>query len=300
MKVIVLGAAAGGGFPQWNAASANNAKAFAGDPDVPRLTQCGLAVSANGEDWLLLNASPDIRQQIIATPELHPRTGMRSSPIKAVILTGADVDAFGGLLILRERQPFDLWASGYVLDAISRNPIFNVLAADTVTRREIPLGAPFSPAPNLTAYAYDLAGKPPLYLEAEQGLAPRPGANVAVYLRDTATAGTLAFVPSCAEITPAIERVAAANAIFFDGTMFADDEMIRSGEGTKTSRRMGHLPMSGSDGSIERLARHRAGMENYFIHVNNSNPVLNRVSPERKAIENAGWRIAEDGMRIEL
>jgi pyrroloquinoline quinone biosynthesis protein B len=300
MKIIVLGAAAGGGFPQWNAASANNSKAFAGHPDCPRLTQCSLAVSANGEDWLLLNASPDIRQQIIATPELHPRGGVRNSPIKAVLLSNADVDAFGGLLILRERQPFDLWATAYVLDALSRNPIFNVLASDMVRRRQIPMGAAFSPIPNVAAHAYDLAGKPPLYLEAEQGLEPRPGANAAVYLRDTANAGTVAFVPSCAKVTPAVERVATANAIFFDGTMYADDEMVRSGEGAKTSRRMGHLPMSGEDGSVERLARHRAGLQNYFIHINNSNPVLNRTSPERKTIEDAGWRIAEDGMRIEL
>jgi pyrroloquinoline quinone biosynthesis protein B len=299
MKVIVLGAAAGGGFPQWNANSTLNRRAFGGDPDHPQLTQCSLAVSANGEDWVLLNASPDIRQQILATPELHPREGLRSSPIKAVILTNADVDAMAGLLMLRERQPFALWATAYVLDAIGRNPIFNVLS-DVVTRNEIHAGKSFPPAPNLAAHAYDLGGKPPLYLESVEGLTSRSGTTLALHLRDTRTDGTLAFVPSCAEISPNLEKAAAAQALFFDGTMYADDEMIRSGEGAKTGRRMGHLPINGPGGSIERLAKMRQGMTNYFIHINNSNPVLNRASPERRAIEDAGWRIAEDGMELDL
>ncbi len=299
MKIIVLGAAAGGGFPQWNAASPNNARAFAGDPNFPTQTSCSLAISQNGEDWILLNASPDIRQQIIATPELHPQGALRASPIKAVVLTGADVDAFAGLLILRERQPFDVWASPYVLDAISRNPIFNVLAADTVSRHAIPLDASFKPVADLAVRAYDLGGKPPLYLEPEQGLTSQPGANVALHVRGT-HGPALAFVPSCAEISPAIDHVASADTMFFDGTMYTDDEMLRSGEGPKTARRMGHMPMTGPDGSIERLRAKRLGMTNYFIHINNSNPVLNRTSPEREAIEEAGWRIAEDGMRIAL
>ena len=299
MKVIVLGAAAGGGFPQWNAASPNNARAFAGDANFPRQTSCSLAVSQNGQDWVLLNASPDIRQQIIATPELHPHGALRASPIKAVVLTGADVDAFAGLLILRERQPFDVWATPYVLDAIARNPIFNVLAADTVSRHAIPFGATFKPVDGLTIRAHDLGGKPPLYLEQEQGLTSHAGANVALLVRGTQGAA-LAFAPSCAEISPAIDHVASADTMFFDGTMYTDDEMIRSGEGQKTAQRMGHMPMSGPDGSIERLRTRRLGMTNYFIHINNSNPVLSRASPERKAIEDAGWRIAEDGMRIEL
>jgi pyrroloquinoline quinone biosynthesis protein B len=300
MKIIVLGAAAGGGFPQWNANSALNRQAFAGDPNHLSLTQCSLAISTNGDDWVLLNASPDIRQQVIDTPELHPREGLRSSPIKAVILTGADVDAFGGLLILRERQAFDVWATRYVLDAMARNPIFNVLASNVVSRREIQHGKAFTPVPGITAHAYDLGGKPPLYLEASDGLASRPGANLALHLRDTNSNGTLAFIPSCAEISAGVEKAATAEALFFDGTMYTDDEMISSGEGKKTARRMGHMPMHGPEGSIEHFSGRRTGMGNYFIHINNSNPILNRASPERMTIENAGWQIAEDGMEIEL
>ncbi|MCE9521096.1 MAG: pyrroloquinoline quinone biosynthesis protein B, partial [Alphaproteobacteria bacterium] len=127
MKIIVLGAAAGGGFPQWNANSTLNRRAFAGVTNFPQSTQCSLAVSANGDDWLLLNASPDLRQQIVATEELHPREGLRSSPIKSVVLTGADVDAIAGLLTMRERQAFSVWGSDYVMAAIEANSIFGVL-----------------------------------------------------------------------------------------------------------------------------------------------------------------------------
>jgi pyrroloquinoline quinone biosynthesis protein B len=297
MKIIVLGAAAGGGFPQWNAASANNAKAFAGDPDCPRLTQCSLAVSANGEDWLLLNASPDIRQQIIATPELHPRGGLRASPIKAVLTTGADVDALAGLLTLRERQPFALWATPYVHRAVAANPIFGVLDPALVRRETI--NGIFEPVPGLLCRPFATPGKPPLYLERIEGIAATEGAALGVRIT-SASGKSLVFAPSCAEITPDICRaIDGADALFFDGTMYTDDEMIRSGAGQKTARRMGHVDMTGEGGPIETLREINVGAR-YFIHINNSNPVLNRTSPERKAIEDAGWRIAEDGMRIEL
>jgi pyrroloquinoline quinone biosynthesis protein B len=302
MKIIVLGAAAGGGFPQWNANSAMNRRAFGGETSHPRMTQCSLAVSSNGEDWVLLNASPDIRQQIIATPELHPRAGLRSSPIKAVILTNADVDAMAGLLVLRERQPFDLWATPYVLEVLASNPIFRVLAADVVRRHALPFKSPFRPLPQLSARAYDLGGKPPLYLEEDEGLGGKVGTNIAIQIRDKDDeyGATMSFVPSCANVDAA-GGVASANVMFFDGTMYSDDEMIRSGEGTKTARRMGHIPISGADGSIQALDFFRRGHDdNYFIHINNSNPILNRTSEERKAVEAQGWRIAEDGMRIEL
>lgn len=295
MKIIVLGAAAGGGFPQWNALSPNNASAFAGDPNCPRQTQASLAVSADGDNWLLLNASPDIRQQIIATPELHPRTGLRSSPIKAVALTGADVDALTGLLTLRERQTFTVWATDYVLKVIEANALFGVLDPAVVARKPLP-NAPVELLPGLTAETFATPGKPPLYLERIEGIGPAEGASIGLRLTDTA-GKTLIFLPSCAEATPQItQAIDGADILFFDGTMYTDDEMIRSGEGQKTARRMGHIAMTDA---IDALRSVKAGRR-YFIHINNSNPTLNRMSPERKAIEAAHWRIAEDGMRIEL
>lgn len=295
MKIIVLGAAAGGGFPQWNAASPINARAFAGDPNSPRQTQASLAVSADDENWLLLNASPDIRHQILVTPELHPKTPLRSSPIKAVALTGADIDALTGLLTLRERQKFTVWATDYVLKVIAANALFGVLDPTFVARKTLP-NAPIELLPGLTAETFPAPGKPPLYLERIEGIGPAVGASIGLRLTDTA-GKSLVFLPSCAEITPDIVRaVDGTDILFFDGTMYTDDEMIRSGEGQKTARRMGHVAMTDAIGALREVkAGHR-----YFIHINNSNPVLNRTAPERKAVEAAGWRIAEDGMRIAL
>lgn len=296
MKIIVLGAAAGGGFPQWNAASAMNRRAYARDPDHPQATQASLAVSANGHDWLLLNASPDLRQQIIATPELHPREGLRSSPIKSVIVTGADVDALTGLLTLRERQRLSLWATGYVHRVIAANPIFSVLDPSLVRFDTVAPGREFEPLPGLACTAFPAPGKPPLYLERIEGIGPAEGASIGLRIADKA-GKSLVFLPSCAEITPGVKAaITGADALFFDGTMYTDDEMIRSGEGTKTARRMGHVAM---EDAMRDLLDVKAAAR-IFIHINNSNPVLNKASSERKVVEAAGWRIAEDGMRMEL
>lgn len=295
MKLIVLGAAAGGGFPQWNCASPNNRRAFARDPDCPQLTQCSLAASANGTDWVLLNASPDIRQQILGTPELHPQQAPRSSPIRAVILTGADIDAITGLLTLRERQPFTVWATDYVLQVLRANALFNVLNRELVQFRAIPPGRSFEPVPGLACKPIDTPGKPPLYLEGSDGIDPVEGSSIGVELE--AHGRRAIFMPACAEVTlDILLALEGADALFFDGTLCVDDEMTRTGEGTKTSRRMGHVPM---DQAITRLrdinVKHR-----HFIHINNTNPVLNRASDERRVIEKSGWKIAEDGMRIDL
>jgi len=297
MKIIVLGGGAGGGFPQWNAASANNARAFAGDPATPRLTQCSLAVSANGDDWLLLNASPDIRQQIIATAELHPAGELRSSPIKAIVIGNADVDAVAGLLTLRERTAFAVWSTRYVQRVIAANPIFGVLDRSLV-RFQTATGA-FEPLPGLKCRAFPAPGKPPLYLEDVEGIGLAEGASIGLRIADPA-GKAIAFLPSCAEVTrDVLHAIDGVDALFFDGTMYTDDEMIRTGEGPKTARRMGHVAMTGPGGAIEALGEVKA-TNRYFIHINNSNPVLNRDSVERKAIEEASWHVAEDGMRIEV
>jgi pyrroloquinoline quinone biosynthesis protein B len=296
MKIVVLGAAAGGGFPQWNVASTNNRLSFAGDPNCPSSTQCSLAVSLNGDDWLLLNASPDIRQQILATPELHPKRSPRSSPIKAIILTGADIDAIIGLLSLRERQPLVVWATDYVLRVIRASAVFNVLDRDLVQFRAIPANGDFEPLAGIVCHPLECPGKPPLYMEDTHGIDPVEGSSIGVRLTSN-NGKSLVFMPSCAEITLNIlMTLEGTDALFFDGTLCVDDEMIRTGEGFKTSRRMGHVSM---DQSIGLLRDIKVGAR-FFIHINNTNPTLNRHSPERKIIEDAGWVIAEDGMRLEL
>lgn len=296
MKMIVLGAAAGGGFPQWNAASPNNRNAFSGHLDCPAQTQCSIAASPDGREWVLLNASPDIRQQIISTPELHPQSAPRSSPIRAVVLTGADIDAISGLLILRERQPFTVWATEFVLGALRMNSVFNVLDRACVQFRTIQSGTTFEPLPGLVCRRLETPGKPPLYLEATHGIAPVEGSSIGIELTSPANHRAI-FMPACAEITRDILRaIEGTDVLFFDGTLCVDDEMIRSGEGAKTARRMGHVSM---DEAMTRLKDASIGRR-IFIHINNSNPVLNRVSDERRIVENAGWTIATDGMRIDL
>ena len=252
LKAIVLGSAAGGGFPQWNCRCPVCRLAWEGDPRVRKRTQAGLAVSADGGRWMLLNASPDLRAQLQATPALQPQGQVRGSPIEAVVLTGAEVDQIAGLLHLRERQPFAIHGTAATLGAVADNPIFAVLAQDVVERRTVGLQQPFDVA-GIEVELFAVPGKVPLYLErGEPQTAQESGANVGVELRSRGA--RLVFVPGAAAMTPSLmERLAQADVVMFDGTLFTDDEMMRNGSGSKTGRRMGHMPIDGTDGSLERL-----------------------------------------------
>jgi len=301
MRVEILGSAAGGGFPQWNCACAVCELAWSGSPRVKPRTQASIAVSAGAaagaSPVILINASPDLRQQILATPALQPR-GLRASPIEAVVLTGGEVDQTAGLLTLREREPFALYATQGTLSTLAANPIFGVLAADVVKRHAIGAGEPFALPGGIEAELFLVPGKAPLYLEgASPALAAETEANVGIEL--SAAGARLVFIPGAAKLTPAIAaRLAGADAVMFDGTLFTDDEMIAAGAGSKTGRRMGHMPVSGPDGTLAALkgmARRRI-----LIHINNTNPILIEDSAERRAVEAAGFEVAEDGMRIEL
>ncbi len=298
LTAIVLGAAGGGGFPQWNCRCAVCRLAWDGDPRVTPRTQASLAVSADARHWILLNASPDLRAQVAATPALRPREELRGSPIAAVVLTGAEIDQTGGLLTLRERTPFDLYGSAETLAALAANPMFNVLAPDIVTRTRCKLGAPIGLPGNLEAVLFTVPGKVPLYLEGENPeLAGETEANVGVELTD----GTrrLVYVAGCAAVTPALrERLGRADVVLFDGTLFTDDEMIASGTGAKTGRRMGHMPIDGEGGSLAALTGLSA--RRIYVHINNTNPILVDGSPQRRQVLAAGWEIAEDGTKIEL
>src|SRR5215470_12144213 len=200
LTAIVLGAAAGGGFPQWNCRCAVCRLAWDGDPRVKPRTQASLAISADGERWTLLNAAPDLRAQLAATPALHPRGRARQSPIEAVVLTGAEVDQTAGLLNLRERQPFLLAATRETLGILGTNGMFDVLAADVVRRQAIEVEKPFALPGGLTAELFTAPGKIPLYLErGTPQTAEESGANVGVEI--SAADRRLCFVPGAAAIT---------------------------------------------------------------------------------------------------
>jgi pyrroloquinoline quinone biosynthesis protein B len=298
LAAIVLGAAAGGGFPQWNCRCAVCRLAWAGDKRVKPRTQASLAVSADGEHWILLNASPDLRAQIQANRSLQPRGEARGSPIAVVVLTGAEIDQTAGLLSLRERSPFALCATAATLAAIADNPMFAALAPDVVARRAVVPGERSALGHGIEAELFIVPGKVPLYLEGDDpDTASESAANVGVEILNGTS--RLAFVPGAAAITPAVmQRLARADVIFFDGTLFRDDEMIASGTGTKTGRRMGHMPIEGPDGSLAALVGLRA--RRIFVHINNTNPILIDGSPERGRVIAAGWEIAEDGLEIKL
>jgi len=298
LTAIVLGAAAGGGFPQWNCRCAVCRLAWAGDQRVKPRTQASLAVSGDGESWALLNASPDLRAQIQAREILHPRTGARGSPIGAVVLTGAEIDQTAGLLSLRERSPFSIHATAATLAAIADNPMFGVLDTGVVPRRAVVPGTRFALPGDLEAELFIVPGKVPLYLEdGEPDTASESAANVGVEINRGSA--RLVYVPGAAAITPAVRRrLERADVLFFDATLFCDDEMIKSGTGSKTGLRMGHMPLAGHDGTMAALADLKA--RRILIHINNTNPILIDGSPERKEVEAAGFEVAEDGMEIVL
>jgi pyrroloquinoline quinone biosynthesis protein B len=303
MRVVLLGTAAGGGFPQWNSNGPGCRRARAGDSFATPRTQTSVAVSADSKRWILLNASPDLRTQIEATPALWPRKELRSSPLVGVVLMGGDVDAIAGLLHLRERQPLKVWATGYVHDVLSRNAIFEVLAHDCVRREklslgvEIPLDAPDGTPTGLALEAFEVPGKVPLYRECEPA---GSGHTIGVRVAQPGTSSEFHFIPGCASIEPALlERVRGTKLLLFEGTFWTDDEMIRQGVGAKTARRMGHLSVSGPDGILERFAGLPIA-QRLFVHVNNTNPMLLEDSFERIQIREAGWDVGTDGMEIEL
>jgi len=295
---IVLGAGAGGGFPQWNCWCPICQLAWGGDPRVKPRTQAGLAVSADGRDWVLINASPDLRAQIQATPALQPQGELRGSPISAVVLTGAEVDQVAGLLTMRERSNFTVYATAETLAVIAGNPIFGVLAADVVLRQPASPSQVFALPNGLRAELFPVPGKVALYLERNEAeLSAENGINVGVEI--TSGGLRLAYVPGAAALNESLlERLGRADVVLFDGTLFDDDEMIHGGTGTKTGRRMGHMPLNGTAGTLRQLA----GLTGRRIltHINNTNPILVDGSRERRKVEAAGFEIAEDGMEIVL
>jgi pyrroloquinoline quinone biosynthesis protein B len=308
MHITVLGSAAGGGYPQWNCNHPNSRRARAGDPAAPMRTQSSLAVSADGVRWVLFNASPDLRQQLNGTPALHPRDALRDSPIRAIVLTNADVDHVTGLLTLRESQPFALYATPRVHGVLAGNSIFNVLNPKFVQRLPMALdhtlalrdcdGDPLG----FEVLPFAVPGKVALWLEDVF-----KGDNFGSVDEDTIAlevrvGGITRFfyIPGCAHMTEGLAaRLHGAPLVFFDGTLYVDDEMIRDGVGVKTGQRMGHMSVSGDDGTLAAFCA-LGVTRKVFVHINTTNPILIEGSPERRSVEAAGWEVAYDGMRIEV
>lgn len=309
MLVRVLGAAAGGGFPQWNCNCAGCQRARMIDPAVKPRSQASLAVSADGLRWVLLNASPDLPGQIMASPILQPKPSDsgRFSPIAAVVISSGDVDCIAGLLSLRESQPFSLYADGFVQKIFFENRIFRVLDRRFVKFNALTQGAAIALVDaqdeglGLSVEAFAVPGKIPLYQENSDDIAQLASDEAAVGLCITNDAGRrLFYVPGCGAVTDALRaRLKGADAVFFDGTLWRDDEMITAGVGVKTGRRMGHISVSGPDGSIAALAGVDAARR-VFIHINNTNPILCDDSAEAAFVREAGWEIAYDGMEMTL
>lgn len=307
MRIRVLGAAAGGGYPQWNCNHPNSRRARQSDPAATQRTQSSIAVSADEESWVLFNASPDLRQQINENNILHPREELRHSPIKAVVLTNADVDHIAGLLNLRESQPLRLYATQRVLGVLESNPVFNVLNPKLVSREAMSLNVPFELAQpdnepmGIVIEPFAVPGKVALWLE-DESKGPNFGSvdedTIALEVSDREGATKFFYMPACAAMTPELgERLHGARLVFFDGTLWVDDEMIRADVGIKTGKRMGHMSVSGEDGTL-RAFKDLDVSRKIFIHVNTTNPILLDDSPERAIVQGEGWEVSYDGMDI--
>ena len=308
LRVVVLGAAAGGGVPQWNCGCPVCRAARTDHPEL-QSTQASIAISGDGAHWFLINASPDLRQQLIATPQLHPKAGrLRHSPITGVILTNGEIDAVAGLLSMREGSPFTIYAHAKVLAILKANSIFNVLSDQNVRRQPIEIDRPFEPrlpdgsGSGIEILPFTVPGKGAWYLEgkAHPGGNDGTGDTLGLRVEDRTTGKYFYFLAACAEVSDALKaRLSGAPLVFFDGTVWRDDELIAAGLGAKTGQAMGHIAMSGDQGAIASLA----GLDidrKVFLHINNSNPALLRSSPERRIAEGAGWQIPADGTEIVL
>jgi pyrroloquinoline quinone biosynthesis protein B len=299
MRIVILGSAAGGGSPQWNCRCRVCDLAWNGDKRVIRRTQSSLAVSVDDEAWCVVDCSPDIREQISACKWLQPSGRTRGTPIRDIVLTSGDIDHIGGLLSLRERGRFSVLASTEVLEILDSNPIYDVLDREQVSRQALAVGQPVTLASGATIEVFPVPGKEPLYLEGKvSGTGGKSGYNVGMKI--AAGGASVFYVPGCAAIDDDLAaRIRGAGLVVFDGTLWADDEMIASGTGHKTGRRMGHMPVSGADGSLSALEALGIGRLIY-THINNTNPILIDGSPERRAVEAAEAEVAYDGMEITL
>ena len=313
MRVRVLGSAAGGAFPQWNCSCRNCNGIRNGTLRSAPRSQAQLAVSADSSAWFLLNASPDLRTQIESFPALHPAAeSLRHSPIHGVLLTTAELDAALGLLLLRESQPTVVYATASVKQLlIEDNSIFAVLRRqpDQVRWHAIkpgeafPLTAMQGQPTGITCLPVSTGAAFPSFLSPDRASQlNRQDAVLGLFLRHETASGTkqIAFFPGLAELSPDwLAQMQQCDAVFIDGTFWSDDELIQIQGSGKTAREMGHSPLGEPGGTLDQLSSLK-GPRKIFIHINNTNPILDEDSPEHRRILTEGWELAYDGMELEL
>ena len=310
MKVLVLGSAAGGGFPQWNCNCPNSAEARKNPKRAKPRTQSSIAVSADdGKNWFLFNASPDLRQQINENSALQPSKGVRHSPILGAFLTNGDVDHIAGLLNLRESHPLTIYATRKVLNILKKGIVFDVLNPQFVDRREVSLNETIvlkdkdNNSVGIEVEVFPVPGKIALYLEDETrtDFGSEPEDTVGLKIIDTKTKNYFFYIPGCSAMPDELkDRLKDAPMILFDGTLWKDDEMLTANVGVKkTGERMGHLSMSGKEGTME-LLKDLNIKKKLFIHINTTNPALLEDSPERKELNEKGWEVSNDSMEVSL
>ncbi|MBW6389918.1 pyrroloquinoline quinone biosynthesis protein PqqB [Billgrantia antri] len=309
MQVLILGSAAGGGFPQWNCNCDNCRGVRQGRAGLRPRTQSSIAVSMDGERWLLCNASPDIRAQLNAHPALWPTRGLRDSGIAEVLLVDAQIDHVSGLLSLREGCPLDVWCTASVHgDLVEGFPLFPMLSHwnGGLAWHEIPMtqDAPsctfqVPSCPQLDITALSLHSNAPPY-SPRRG-APAAGDNLGLLFRDRSTGKTLFYAPGLGQPSAAARALMAeADCVLVDGTLWHDDEMIRLGITDATGSEMGHLALAGEGGMIEELDALPASTRRILIHINNTNPILDETSAERAVLAQHAIEVAHDGMQFTL
>lgn len=303
MELLVLGSAAGGGFPQWNCNCPNCDGLRNGRIRAWPRTQSSICISADASNWVLVNASPDIRQQLTSAPDLQPSRASRDSGIQAVILIDSQIDHSTGLLTLREGDCLALYTTAAVYEDLTTSfPLVCVLDhyCGSVWH-EIPIdGAGFTvaQAPGIEFLAVPLSSKAPPYSPHRDN--PRSGETIGLFIRDQDTGGSVFYAPGVGRVEPQLKEWASrADCLLIDGTFWSEDEMQRRGVGVKRAADMGHLPLSGDDGLIEWL-RELQDKRRILIHINNTNPVLDEDSAERQRLTKEGIELAWDGMRIHL
>ncbi|MDQ8727174.1 pyrroloquinoline quinone biosynthesis protein PqqB [Bradyrhizobium sp. LHD-71] len=284
-------------MPQWNCFCEVCRLAWQASGRVHRRTQASLAVSADGTVWHLINASPDLRQQIVANVRLWPSEQIRGTPIASVVLTGSDVDQVGGLLNLREAQQYRLYAPHDVLKLFEANSMFQPLVPASVKRSPLELDRPTrlsdfnGKESGVVISAFSVPGK------ERTGEA---SANVGLLISDNDAAPKLAYVPACASVPDSLSRrLSGIPLLFFDGSFWSEDEMRKVDHPNRSASSMGHLPISGASGSLAIWSSAKLGQKVY-IHINNTNPILVEDSAERRLVEESGWQVARDGQEYVL